>query len=106
MFGSAVIERRFDGNKSRQVLILATQTVEDPGADARAAEVEGARVHLENGAAVVDAVAHHGTDDAELIRQFAHPGEEVAHGNAALPVTLESPGGLHQAAFVGRVERQ
>ena len=51
MFGSAVIERRFDGNKSRQVLILATQTVEDPGADARAAEVEGARVHLENGAA-------------------------------------------------------
>ena len=73
--------RRADDNESRQVLVFAAQTVEQPRTHAWPRERLFARVHLQAGAVVVDVVRHHRTNDAQVVdagrqlrKQFAHLG--------------------------------
>ena len=59
---------------------------------------EDAGVQLQHGGAVIDAVADHGANHAEVVDAGGHVRKQIADGDTALPVLLEGPLRLQQAA--------
>ena len=56
-----------NGDESRQILILGSESIKKPGAHAGPLEREDSGVQLQHGRAVVHAVAYHGTHDAQVV---------------------------------------
>ena len=104
--GSAMAERRLDGDEAGQVLILGSEPVQDPRAHARAFELEHAGVELQQRGAMIHAIADHGADYAEVVDAGGDVGEKVADRDAALAVLLELPGRFHQSADIVFAEGQ
>jgi len=91
-------QRRLDGHVAGEILVFGTEAVDGPGTHARAGEGAGASECLEEGGAVVDALADHRLDEAEVVDPIANVREEVADLVAALSAGAELPLGLHQRA--------
>ena len=106
VFRAAVRERRLDGDESGQILILAAEAVDDPRPHGRARERVRAGVKLEAGAAVRNAIAHHGAHQAQIVGAFGDVRKQAADPESALAVLLEFPGRLHQIAHVALGERE
>ena len=59
----------------RHVLILASQTIGEPGTDAGPDEGVAARVQFQQGRSVTGVGGMHGLDETEVIHEFGHVGE-------------------------------
>jgi hypothetical protein len=66
--GAAPAELRADRHHAGQALILAAQPIGDPGAHRRADQRVVARVQLDGGLPVIDAVGVHAVEHAQLVR--------------------------------------
>ena len=63
-------------------------------------------MQLQKRRAVIDAIADHGSDDAEVVNACGHIREELTDRNAALPILLKGPRRFHEAADAIFAERQ
>ena len=95
---------RADHHEPRQVLILATQAVKQPGADAGPRERLLAGVHLQAGAVVVDVVRHHRANHAQVVDMAGQVREQLADFDPALTVAGELEGRAQQVAGLGAFE--
>jgi hypothetical protein len=55
---------------------------------------------------MIDSIAHHGSDDAEIVRTPCDVRKELTYGYAALPMLPECPRRLHEAANIVFAEGQ
>ena len=106
ILGAAVRQRRLDGDVAGEVLVLGSEAVDRPRAEAGAGEGAGTGKRLQQGRAVVDALAHHRMHEAHVVHALAHVGEQIADLDAALAARLEVPQGLHQRPRLFIVEGQ
>ena len=90
-------------NKSRQILVLAAQTVGDPTADAGMAGEDAASAHLKDRRAVRRALGVHRTNQGQIICVFGHMRKQLGYLHPALAVFAKRPRRGHQAA--GRPHR-
>ncbi len=93
-----------DRDEAGQVLILGTQAVGHPGAQARPRGHPLARVHLEAAAGMVDVVRHHRPDDAQPVDARPDVREELARLEARLAVPTEPPGRGQQLPLLAQVK--
>ena len=87
-------------DEAGEVFVDAAEAVVDPRAEAGAAGLHFAGVHLEHRGAVDGRIGDHGVDERDVIDAGAEVGEEIADELAALAVGLEGPLGSDDAAFV------
>ena len=76
-------------DERRQVLVLAAQTVADPGAHAGEAAQRKPGVHLSHGGHVVGAVGDHRLDEREFVGTIAQMRQQAAHPQSTLTVPAE-----------------
>ena len=84
-------EGRADGDEARQILVLRSQAIGNPGAHAGTDEVIAARMQLEQGAAVGGIGAVQGAQDAQVIHTLRHVGKQFADRKPAFAVVFEGP---------------
>ena len=105
VFGAAVVERWQNRDEPGQVPILRPQPVQGPGAHAGTSEIDRSGLQLQHGTAMVDAVADHGANHAELVDVPGHIREQLTDSDSALAILLEFPRRLHQSADLIFAER-
>ena len=93
-----------------QVLVVAAETVGEPGAHRRPAHLDVPGVHHEHRRLVIRDVGVHRSNDADVIRATADVREELTHLQPALAVAREREGRLHERAGLAlgghRIARQ
>ncbi len=83
------VAARTKDDERGKVLVLGSQTVREPRADARAGQTGLAAVHQHQRRLVIGNVRVHRADDAEIVGMFAEVGKQLADFHAALAVLLE-----------------
>lgn len=74
---------------ARQVVVLRSETVEQPVANPRARKGHLTAERLKGRSGVIDAVAMHGSDDAELVGVLGHVREDLTDRDPRLAVLFE-----------------
>src|SRR5690606_6124698 len=69
--------------EGRQVLILAAQTVAEPGPHTRPVSLLGARLEERDCRVMIDSVGVQGADDAQIIHHLSHMWEQTTHPRTA-----------------------
>ena len=90
--------RRAQHDVTRQIGILAAQTVGDPRTHRRTPDHVGAGVHQRDGRLVIRNIRVHRADDADVFRNAADIGPQLAHFGVGFAVARELERRLHQVA--------
>src|SRR6266853_1885016 len=96
--GSAFLVQ--DDHKTRKVLVLAAQTVGDPGAHAREAHLDRAGVPLVVGYHVIVRKALAGMNECQVVHDRADIWEYFRDPSARFPILLEAEWALHQRSGI------
>ena len=97
---ASVGKRWADRDKGGQILILRSQSVNHPRPHARPNELIGARVELQQGAAMRRVRTVNGTQNAKVVNVLCDVGKQLAYRQAALTVLMKLPGRLQQVALL------
>ena len=89
--GSGVRHLRGDHHERGQILILGSQAVAHPRADARPVEGRRSGVDADGCAKVISVDVLHRLDDANVVDHAADVGKKITDRNAALAVAFELP---------------
>ena len=76
-------------DESRQVLILCSQPIDEPGTEAGAIQFIGADIEHGKRSSVLRDVGMHRVNDADVINTLGHMGKKVADPGARLAMPLE-----------------
>ena len=87
------------GDEARQILVVGSQAVGQPGAHAWAIGLQGSEGHHQDRAGVLGYVRMTGVNKAEVIDELSDMREDIADHFSALSVALEAEGGNHQAVL-------
>ena len=100
-------QRRFDRDEARQILIFRSQPVQRPRTHTRSHESAGSREGLKQGCAVIYALAHHRTDDGEVVGAITNVGKQITDRDAAFAAGFEIPERFHQRPHfsIGKSQR-
>ena len=81
-----------------EIAVLGAEPIGEPRSQRGPPRLDVPRVHHEQRRLVIRDVGVHRSDHADVVRAFSHVGEEFAHFEPRLSVTLEAEGRLHQRA--------
>src|SRR5262245_14898168 len=90
--------------ESRQVLILRSEAIGDPGAETRLARKLRARVSKIDGRSVIEDVTVTTPDDSNVVHAFSNLGEQIRHWKAAFATWPKRPWAASQYSFRGIVD--
>src|SRR5204863_10009832 len=87
-----------NGDEAGEILILRSQSIDDPRAHARAHLRIAARVQLQRSTAMRGIRAVHGANDTQIVRALRKIRKQLADGQAAFAILPELPWRFQQLA--------
>ncbi len=101
---TAMPEGWVDGDKTRKIFVLRTQTVADPGSHAGAYKSIRASMDLEQSSAVRFVRSIEGFDKGQAIDMFSDLRKQIAYPGTRLTILSEFPGTAHEIAGLRKLD--